>query len=228
LIRVLIIPGERSRLQVGWFGDQAAPSTLPGPRSAPVARRPNPSTAYRDHLSPANSGMRAAEGADLSTLGQACPADGGADVDGGMAENQESTPCEGMGHHRQTRINQLTVGITEMYAFTGPRVIVVQQRTRCGSMKGNLAEIGPEAIPEGASVCRTDARKKTASSKSPVRELERQRTCATSVQIQLSRLFSEMSPSARTSKGFLIVGTRFTSSSRQFKNAISRIRRFAA
>jgi hypothetical protein len=36
-----------------------------------------------------------------------------------------------------------------------------------------------------------------------------------------------MSPSARTSKGFLIVETRVASSRRHFKNTISRIRRFA-
>ena len=41
------------------------------------------------------------------------------------------------------------------------------------------------------------------------------------------RLFLEMSPLARTSKGFLIVGQRVTSSSWQFKKAISRIRRFS-
>jgi SAM-dependent methyltransferase len=40
--------------------------------------------------------------------------------------------------------------------------------------------------------------------------------------------FSERSPSARTSKGFLISGTRVTPSSLQFKHTNSRIRRFIA
>src|SRR5271165_201050 len=33
-----------------------------------------------------------------------------------------------------------------------PRVTDVQQRTRCGSMKADPADIGPEPTPEGASV----------------------------------------------------------------------------
>jgi len=40
-----------------------------------------------------------------------------------------------------------------------------------------------------------------------------------SVAVLLSRLFLEMSPSARTSKGFLIVGTRVTQSMVQFNQA---------
>jgi hypothetical protein len=36
-------------------------------------------------------------------------------------------------------------------------VTAVQQRTRCGSMTADPAAIGPEATPEGASACRTDA-----------------------------------------------------------------------
>jgi hypothetical protein len=48
------------------------------------------------------------------------------------------------------------------------------------------------------------------------------------VQILSPRLFLEISPSAKTSKGFLIAGTRLASSRRQFKKTISRIRRFAA
>jgi hypothetical protein len=45
------------------------------------------------------------------------------------------------------------------YAFTGREVTVVQVQTRCGSTKADRAAIGPEATPEGASVCRTEARK---------------------------------------------------------------------
>ena len=37
---------------------------------------------------------------------------------------------------------------------------------------------------------------------------------------------ADTSPSASTSKGFLIVGTRVTPSNRKFKQTISRIRRF--
>ena len=48
------------------------------------------------------------------------------------------------------------------------------------------------------------------------------------VQIQSPRLSFETSPLANRSKGFLIVGTRLTSSRDQFKQMISRIRRFAA
>jgi len=48
------------------------------------------------------------------------------------------------------------------------------------------------------------------------------------VQIQSPRLFLETSPSASTSKGFLIVKARVASSRRQFKKTISRIRRLAA
>jgi hypothetical protein len=47
------------------------------------------------------------------------------------------------------------------------------------------------------------------------------------VQILSPRLFFETSASARTSKGFLIVGTRVASSRRQFKNTISSNRRFS-
>ena len=47
------------------------------------------------------------------------------------------------------------------------------------------------------------------------------------IQTQISRLSREISPSARTSKGFLITGTRVTSSRRQFKQTISKIRRLA-
>ena len=36
----------------------------------------------------------------------------------------------------------------------GPRVTTVELRTRCGSMKTDLAAIRPEATPEGASVYR--------------------------------------------------------------------------
>src|SRR5581483_6658795 len=43
------------------------------------------------------------------------------------------------------------------------------------------------------------------------------------VQIQSARLFSETSPSARTSNGVLIGGTRVAPSSRQFKHTISSI-----
>ena len=43
-----------------------------------------------------------------------------------------------------------------------------------------------------------------------------------------SRLFSESSPSARTSKGFLISGTRVAPSRVQVKRTISRIRRLAS
>jgi hypothetical protein len=42
------------------------------------------------------------------------------------------------------------------------------------------------------------------------------------------RLFSETSASARTSKGFLIVGTSVTPSRREFKNTISSSRRLAS
>lgn len=45
------------------------------------------------------------------------------------------------------------------------------------------------------------------------------------VQIQLPRLFLEMSPSAKTSKGFLFVVTRFTWSKVPFKQTASRISR---
>jgi hypothetical protein len=48
-----------------------------------------------------------------------------------------------------------------------------------------------------------------------------------SVQIQSPRFLSERSPSARTMKGVLIVGTRVAPPSVQFKYTISRIRRFA-
>ena len=40
----------------------------------------------------------------------------------------------------------------------GPRITVVQMRARHGSIKADLAALRPEATPEGASVCRTDAR----------------------------------------------------------------------
>jgi hypothetical protein len=39
-----------------------------------------------------------------------------------------------------------------MVPVHGPRVTVVQQRRRCGSMKVDPAVIQPEATPEGASV----------------------------------------------------------------------------
>ncbi len=48
------------------------------------------------------------------------------------------------------------------------------------------------------------------------------------VQIQPPRLSLERSPSARTSKGFLVVGIRVTSSKRKFKHTISKILRFVA
>ena len=48
------------------------------------------------------------------------------------------------------------------------------------------------------------------------------------VQILSPRLSFVMSPSARTSKGFLIVGQRVAPSSWQFNRTISRIRRFVA
>ena len=54
-----------------------------------------------------------------------------------------------------------------------------------------------------------------------MRELERQRRCATLVQIELSRLEFETSPSVSTSKGILIVETRVVLSRRQFKNTNS-------
>src|SRR5262245_4938865 len=41
----------------------------------------------------------------------------------------------------------------------GLRVTVVQQRTRCGSMKAHPAGVGLEATTEGASCRRTEARK---------------------------------------------------------------------
>lgn len=53
------------------------------------------------------------------------------------------------------------------------------------------------------------------------------RARASKVQIPSPRLFFEMSPSARASKGFLIAGQRVASSSVQFKNTISRMRRFS-
>ena len=40
----------------------------------------------------------------------------------------------------------------------GPRMTVVQMRARHGSIKADLAALRPEATPEGASVCRTEAR----------------------------------------------------------------------
>jgi hypothetical protein len=40
----------------------------------------------------------------------------------------------------------------------GPRVTVVQKRTRCGRMKADPADVGTEVTSKGASVCRTDAR----------------------------------------------------------------------
>ena len=48
------------------------------------------------------------------------------------------------------------------------------------------------------------------------------------VQIPPPRLSFFLSPSTTRSKGFLISGTRLTPSSAQFKQMISRIRRFAA
>jgi hypothetical protein len=47
------------------------------------------------------------------------------------------------------------------------------------------------------------------------------------VQILLPRLLSEMSPSASTSKGFLISGTRVAPSGVQFKQTFFRIRRLS-
>ena len=39
----------------------------------------------------------------------------------------------------------------------GPRVTAVQVRTRCSSIKADLATLGPQATPENASPCRTEA-----------------------------------------------------------------------
>ena len=38
-----------------------------------------------------------------------------------------------------------------MVRVHGPRVTVVQQRTRSGRIRADLADIGPEVTPEGAS-----------------------------------------------------------------------------
>src|SRR5207245_5685085 len=40
----------------------------------------------------------------------------------------------------------------------GSRVTAVQMRARCGRIKADLATFGPEATPENASACRTEAR----------------------------------------------------------------------
>jgi hypothetical protein len=38
----------------------------------------------------------------------------------------------------------------------GPRVTVVQQRTRCGRVKADPADMGPEATPEARRYARTN------------------------------------------------------------------------
>src|SRR5208283_83786 len=49
-------------------------------------------------------------------------------------------------------------GRTQSVRVHGPRVTTVQMRARCGSIKADLTTLGPEATPENASACRTDAR----------------------------------------------------------------------
>src|SRR5215468_11177791 len=48
----------------------------------------------------------------------------------------------------------------------GPRVTVVQQRTRCGRMVADPADMGPEATPKDASVSSDDRSIREATSRS--------------------------------------------------------------